>query len=234
MKPGEIQAVLFDLDDTLFDRQRTQSAVIEVIVGEFPDLFCGFERRKIANAFCLSDQHAGELFDSGESQATVRLGRSEKFLELLKLSSEYAQQVADLYLHHYPLVGRPVSGAKQLLETLVHQHPLALVSNGFAEMQRAKLAALDFAHYFDCQVYSANAGFRKPHPKIFQQAARKLGLTPVECLFVGDSHERDVIGARAAGMKTCWYNPDGLRLTPGAHKPDYDIGALRAVARLVR
>jgi FMN phosphatase YigB (HAD superfamily) len=233
MHSEKIAAVLFDLDDTLFDRQRTQPAVLDGILRELPELFAGLDRREIANAFYLSDRQGLEIFNQGATQDQVRLGRSEAFLRLLNLPPGSAQLVADEYTRQYPLVGRPVSGAKQLLAELVHKYPLGLVSNGFADMQQAKLESLGFAGFFDCLTFSAQAGFRKPHPKIFQQAACKLGLTPVECLYVGDSYEDDVLGARAAGMKTCWYNPEGVRLKPGSQKPDFEIGALSAVARLV-
>lgn len=228
-----IEAILFDLDDTLIDRQRTQSALLTVILGELPELFTGLDRQKIGNAFYVSDQQSIAAFEQGASQDVVRLTRGQAFLELLDLPQEQAPRIAELYMHHYPLVGRPVPGAGSVLAELSRNYPLGLVSNGFADMQRRKMDVLGFSRLFDCMVFSSQAGFRKPHPKIFQQAALQVSCTPPQCVFVGDSYDDDVIGARAAGMQTCWYNPEGTRLLPKQHKPDFEIGALSAVAKLV-
>jgi HAD superfamily hydrolase (TIGR01509 family) len=136
-------------------------------------------------------------------------------------------------MKQYPLAGRPMSGAKSSLTELSRHYPLGVVSNGFADMQRRKLAALGFSDLFKSMVFSSEAGVLKPQPEIFQRAATELQCAPADCLFVGDSYERDMLGARAAGMQTCWFNPGGTRLLPQQPKPDFEIGALSAIARLV-
>ncbi len=230
---SKIKAVLFDLDDTLFDRQRTQAALLEVILNELPELFAGIERQKIGNAFFVSDLKSIAVFETGAPQDVVRLTRARTFLEMLDLSPEHAQKIAELYIHHYPLVGRAMVGARSALTELSRHYPLGLVSNGFADTQRRKLAALDLTHLFKCLVLSGEVGSRKPHPEIFQHAARLLDYSPRACLFVGNSYDHDIVGARTAGMQTCWYNPEGTRLLPGKSRPDFEIGALSAIAKLV-
>jgi FMN phosphatase YigB (HAD superfamily) len=54
---------------------------------------------------------------------------------------------------------------------------------------------------------SADYGFQKPHPAIFDAAAARLGLHPREVWFTGDDYHNDVKGARGAGMNVIWYNP---------------------------
>ncbi|MEM3011015.1 MAG: HAD-IA family hydrolase, partial [Candidatus Bathyarchaeia archaeon] len=48
---------------------------------------------------------------------------------------------------------------------------------------------------------SAEVGWRKPHPKIFQEALRRLGAKAEETVFVGDNPIDDVQGAKNVGMK---------------------------------
>jgi hypothetical protein len=55
----------------------------------------------------------------------------------------------------------------------------------------------------------------KPQPEIFQKACEMLRKDPAECVYVGDAFEVDVVGAKAAGMQACWYNP-GLTACPAA------------------
>ncbi len=54
-------------------------------------------------------------------------------------------------------------------------------------------------HYFDPVLTSSEYGRRKPHPSIFLEASRRMGLPPQACAYVGDTISRDVVGARRAG-----------------------------------
>lgn len=66
------------------------------------------------------------------------------------------------------------------------------------------LGPLDFV------MSSADYGFRKPHPQLFNTAIAKLGCKPSETWFVGDTLTDDIVGAKNAGMIPIWYNP-GLK-----------------------
>lgn len=56
-------------------------------------------------------------------------------------------------------------------------------------------------HYFDVIVSSGVVGFAKPHRRIFEIAAERLGLLPTGVLYVGDDLEHDALGASRAGMQ---------------------------------
>lgn len=58
-----------------------------------------------------------------------------------------------------------------------------------------------FAPLFDAAVFSCELGIRKPNPKIYLEACRRLRVEPVECLFVGDGGSRELTGAAAVGMR---------------------------------
>ncbi len=90
---------------------------------------------------------------------------------------------------------------------------LAIVSN-WDERLRPLLARLDLLERFEVVVVSCEAGSRKPEPRIFQAATEALGLSPDQVLHVGDSLEHDVIGARAAGMRSV-----GIRRSQGREDP---------------
>ncbi|TMB96735.1 MAG: HAD family hydrolase [Chloroflexi bacterium] len=57
-----------------------------------------------------------------------------------------------------------------------------------------------FEPYLGAQVYSDEAGVRKPNPEIFEGAARLLGVELSRCWYVGDTIDRDVLGGRRAGI----------------------------------
>jgi len=79
---------------------------------------------------------------------------------------------------------------------------LAVVSNTFVassslDKQLKQVGILDF---FDFTLYSYQLDFRKPDPRIFEIAARKIGEKPQNILFVGDRIDNDIIPAMKAGM----------------------------------
>jgi putative hydrolase of the HAD superfamily len=93
---------------------------------------------------------------------------------------------------------------RQVLTELGSRMPLALVTNGAARLQRAKLAQTGIADHFDVIVDSETVGVGKPSPEMFTVALQKLGLTPGDAAMVGNDLRRDVAGARAAGVQPIW------------------------------
>ena len=79
-------------------------------------------------------------------------------------------------------------------------------------MQYEKLERFGFAPYVKHIVTSQEAGHEKPHPEFMALCVRKAGCAPEECVFVGDTFKKDVLGALDAGMHAVWYNAKGKAL----------------------
>ena len=77
---------------------------------------------------------------------------------------------------------------------------LAVCSNWDWDLERA-VASVGLDGLLDLVVTSAQAGARKPHPRIFDHTLDRCGLAPAETLFVGDTWGPDVEGPLAAGMR---------------------------------
>ena len=88
--------------------------------------------------------------------------------------------------------------------------PLALVTNGASCLQREKLAGSGLADRFDAVVVSGDLGVGKPDASVFRHALSLLGARADAAVMVGDSLDRDVEGARAAGLRGVWINRTGL------------------------
>jgi putative hydrolase of the HAD superfamily len=86
-------------------------------------------------------------------------------------------------------------------------HPLALVTNGAACLQREKLAASGLAGRFDAIVISADLGIGKPDASVFHHALALLHAD--RGVMIGDSLDRDIDGALAAGLDAVWINRFG-------------------------
>jgi putative hydrolase of the HAD superfamily len=76
---------------------------------------------------------------------------------------------------------------------------LGVVANWDERLEEV-LRAVGLLPCFDAVVSSSSVGWAKPHPAIFREALRRLGVEPHEALHIGDDPLRDVEGARAAGL----------------------------------
>jgi 2-haloacid dehalogenase len=106
-----------------------------------------------------------------------------------------------------------------LVELSRRGHTLALLSNGDEVMLRAQ--APRFGVSFDHVFAADQAGVYKPHPAIYRLPLEALGLAPEEVLHVAGSG-RDVIGAKAAGLRCYWSNRMGETLLEPTLAPDYE------------
>jgi putative hydrolase of the HAD superfamily len=118
------------------------------------------------------------------------------------------------------------------LRALHTTHRLGLVTNGPFDIQRAKLAASGLDPYFSAVAVSTEVGAGKPDPEIFSYALTQLGAAPTDAVMVGDSLERDVVGAQAAGIKVIWLNRS-RQSRPAGIRPDAEVETLHEVLGLL-
>ena len=115
--------------------------------------------------------------------------------------SAYAEQFAGQWeVTYYTRSLRP--GAKEMLERLrAAGYRLGVVSNNAALYAVFDmLERYGLRHLFEDVTVSSNTGFRKPAPDIFRIAMLRMGVRPEECIYVGDTVSRDIVGPRRAGM----------------------------------
>ena len=199
-------AVIFDVDDTLFDREAAQLLVLDIIIERYPELFGKHDKQKIAEAFLESDRLVTRDFQDGKPSSGLRRSRSIHFLQLLGLSDEYADKLTDFYVHNLPGVRATMEGADELISRLSGQYRIGIISNGLPDVQYRKLESIGIRQHCHCVVLSEELGIRKPDAGIFLHTASLLGVPPAACLYVGNSYRDDVIGAANAGMSACWFN----------------------------
>jgi putative hydrolase of the HAD superfamily len=96
--------------------------------------------------------------------------------------------------------------AKKLLKALsVENYKLGLVSNfTYAPLIYGALRKTGLNGFFDAVLVSADVGWRKPHVRIFEEALKRLGVKAEEAVYVGDSPEEDVKGAKQLGIRTIY------------------------------
>lgn len=221
-----IRAVLFDLDDTLFDRKAAQSIALELIVERFPHIFGRFEKERVIEAFLESDRLLTLNFDAGASSEGIREERSRIFLEILEIGEDIGDAITDIYVEEYPKLNAPVPGAVGIVKELSARFQIGVVTNGLPDVQYTKLESIGLHDSMSCIVLSEEIGIRKPDPRIFHHAADLIQIPPADCLYVGNSYTHDIVGAKAAGMLACWLRRSRSSVPSGEYKADFVIGDL--------
>lgn len=250
-----IRAILFDLDNTLVGEDEatdsalaktallagriagTEAAVVEAAAREAArTLFEASPVYAYADAMgiwwgeALWGDFIGDQAGLAELRAFVPRFRIEVWTRALSGAAVTDPAVAQALAAAFPRFRRasqPVDpDADAVLADLGRDHRLALVTNGAPDVQREKLAGTTLAVHFAAIVISAELGVGKPDPAIFRAALNAIGVPGTEAVMVGDSLERDVAGARRAGLRSIWLDPTGSARA-GSPAPDARIRSLR-------
>lgn len=190
----DIQAVIFDLDDTLYPEKDYVRSGYRVVAEAFPQvadmeqkLWAAFETRQPALDVVLEAEG---------------LAAEENKAKALRL---YRCQMPRIQL--YP-------GVRQLLQRLAEHKQLGMITDGRPEGQRAKLQALGMEGLFQKIIITDELGgpsYRKPNETAFRLMQQAMNVPFEKMVYIGDNRNKDFVAPQNLGMKTIWFaNPDGL------------------------
>ncbi|MBW8368751.1 MAG: HAD family hydrolase, partial [Arenimonas sp.] len=103
--------------------------------------------------------------------------------------------------------------------------PVAALTNGNADLERIGIQA-----HFQIYVSAREHGHAKPDTPIFHATCERLGQAPADVLHIGDDPMMDVVGARRAGMPSCWINRRRERWPADLPRPDLEFATLAGLA----
>lgn len=215
-----IKAVLFDLDDTLLDRDASVVFFIKQQYERLRHLFDGVPRNEYVSRFVALDEHGYVTKAIVYQQIESEFGLSGVWQELL---ADYRSQF-DAYCINVP-------GLEQTLKTLQALNlRLGIITNGPSPFQEQKIEAMGIANYFSVILVSSAEGVKKPDAEIFHRAVTRLGVEPHEAIFVGDNPTADIAGAQAFGMQAIWRRVDHWSCT-SADAVVEDLAQLPAIVQ---
>lgn len=207
-----IRAVLFDLDDTLFDHKHSRLCGLAALQVRFHKLQgVPLEELEREHEDLLSvDYHL--VLDGKISMLNGTTMRIRKLClaYIQGFSEQEAKEAGDLYNSVYMKNRQPVPGSVELLKYVKRVAKVGVVTNGLVNAQIEKLKICQIGEFIDFMVTSEAVGFKKPSKEIFEDALRRAGAMPSEVVFVGDSWDSDILPAYGFGMKTVWLNRYGL------------------------
>lgn len=189
-RPGPpVEAVVFDLDDTLFPQQSWLDGACDAAAARAAELGVDAPALRVA----LRRMLAG----GSDKGRTI-----DRALESIGADAP-VEPLVEAFLAYSPARLDPYPGVEESLRRFATVVPLALVSDGDPRGQRAKLAATGLAACFKVVVLSDDLGreHRKPDPLPFRTAVEALGVTAGATVSVGDRPDKDVLGATRAGLR---------------------------------
>jgi putative hydrolase of the HAD superfamily len=190
-----IKAVLFDLDGTLYNRDRLADALFHEQYTAFASELRDIERERFLREVHEMDDHGYGVKETGYRALVQAWG-----LDAV-LADRLCAHFWDSYDGHCTLS----NDVERTLEELRRRRlKLGVVTNGTSMRQRRKIEALGLEDAFDAILVSEEEGIRKPEAELFRRALARCGVAAHEALFVGDHPMADVEGAHNAGLRAVW------------------------------
>ncbi|WP_254047818.1 HAD family hydrolase [Prevotella sp. P5-92] len=139
-----------------------------------------------------------------ETKVEIELKYIEERIDGFNASLWLRPVVDDLYA----LTLSHTRRSRQVLTKLAQKMPMVLVSNFYGNVATV-LREMQLDTLFTSVIESAVVGVRKPDPRIFSLGVEALGIKPSETVVIGDSYDKDIEPAKAAGCRTVWYIGEG-------------------------
>ncbi|MFI1465861.1 HAD family hydrolase [Streptomyces wuyuanensis] len=206
-----IRAVLWDIDDTIFDyagADRTgmeRHLRAEGLAGIHESVDQALARWKE-----LTRVHWRRFEAGGVDFEAQRRDRVRDFLGATAMSDDEAEEWFARYVTHYEAAWQLFPDAVPALDLLATGFRHGVLSNSSIRNQHRKLTLLGVRDRFEAVVCAAELGVAKPQAAAFHAACEALRLPPGEVAYVGDHPDIDAEGAVAAGLTGIWLDRGGL------------------------
>jgi len=224
-----VRALVFDLDDTLFAER-------EFVLSGFAaaDQWLQAERQ-VTGFSAVAERLFGEgvrghIFDEALRQMGVRN------------EGELISQMVAVYRAHRPARLTLLPDAQWALTALSRRYKLGLITDGYGQTQRNKIAGLGLDSCFSLIVITDDLGREhwKPSPLAYRRVMQTLGMAGEECVYVGDNPTKDFVAANRLGWLTVQVRRPGsehagvaLETLPADHRPRQVIGSLHELVAIL-
>ena len=196
----QTKVVLFDLDNTLIDRQRIFKEMLMRKIGEYHTSISKEELENIVDEIIVWD-------NNGNQQ---RLVTFQQYIDKYNVDVT-AEELNAYWNDHSGEIIYVFDDALDTLQYLKTKYKLGIVSNGNTVSQRRKIKQLPFLEMFDYTLVSGEIGVHKPEIGIFTKVCEEMKVLPQECVFVGDNYRCDIEGSYHAGMKSVWISKEKVQ-----------------------
>ncbi len=220
-----IKAVIFDLDNTLVDFMRVKRAAVSGAAEAMVD--AGLKASKdeaIKRIFHMYDREGIEDQKVFDKMLANEYGEIDHRILAAGIVGYRRAKEGNMVLYTYV--------RQTLVQLLKMNLKLGLVSDAPRMSVWTRLVSLGLDAFFDAVVTTDDTGKKKPDPAPFLRVLQKLNVAPDEAVMVGDWVERDMVGAKALGMKTAFarYGDDFNTQDAGA---DVELADVRQLVTFI-
>jgi HAD superfamily hydrolase (TIGR02253 family) len=220
-----IKAIVFDLDNTLVDFMAMKRQAIDAAIDAMLDAGLDLTREEVKSRIDAIYKERGieyqQVFDDLMFSVFQRL--NHRILASGIIAYRKAREAA---LKPYPHV------TATLMELHRKNIKLAVLTDAPSREAWLRLCHVNLHHIFSIAVTFDDTGERKPSPKPFNKALEMLEVAPHEALMIGDWAERDMVGAKAVGMRTAFARYGDVFNTVD-HGADFELNDINDLLEIV-
>lgn len=200
--------IFFDIDGTLIDHLSASAAASLALYDQYPGQV-PFAREEFPAAWeAIMDVHFNRFTRGEISLWDQRRARIRDSFGAPELTDAETDERYFVFIREYENLTRAYDDAAPCLEKLAG-HQLGIISNGAGDQQLGKLRRAGILEYFTVTAFPEDTGFGKPHPSIFQEACRRAGEDPRDCIHIGDDLINDIHASNAMGIRPIWIDRAG-------------------------
>ena len=211
------RAMLIDMDDTILSAYGRPEIAWNRIADEFAGEFGPLLPQQVAASvltyarqFWTTAEPVWRLKLAEARRLTVKGGFAALAAKGHPLSDDLAVRVADRFTAYREEEMFVFPGAHDAIDALKARGiKLALVTNGAADTQRAKVERFELAHRFDHIQIEGEHGFGKPEERAYLHAMQTLGVTAADTWMIGDNLEWEVEAPQRLGIYSVWMDVHG-------------------------
>ena len=201
-----IKAVIFDLDNTLYDYNDCDAPAMKKVTAVGCELF-GCTEEKFLAMYDEAKKLVKKQMHYNNAAQHSRVFYVQKTSELFGVSP--AKTVLALYSAYWDTfidAMQPYDGAIKFLTALKNKGiKTAICSDMTAHIQYRKIARLGLNDLIDCVLTSEETETEKPSPINFHYALDKTGVRPEEAVYIGDSVDKDIKGALGVAIRPVFF-----------------------------
>lgn len=236
-----IEAIIFDLDDTLISWAKPALSWPDYLAPMMKSAVAYLNEQGVETDTATFGATFGRIvrgawqrsYDEDDTTAVSMAGVLHATLSTLNVDPDSIDiQALMRAFNWYPMPGvKAFPDAIEVLSTLKQRgYKIGLITNAFQPMwmRDAELEEEGLMDFLDARITSGDTGFMKPDPAIYWRMMGMLNTTPDKSMYIGDTPHRDVLGANRSGMVSVLIDPPHLDKPPTTEEEeaDYTITAL--------
>lgn len=228
-----IKAVFFDFVGTLLSKESETVTHLKIMEEVVKKANAQIEPKKLLEEYeALTKEKFNQL--AGKPYKPIRIIDAEAMNELgKKYGFKVPENFWEIHLKMHQQYGKLYDEALETLKALKEKGlHVGMITDSDNDYLKAHLEALGILKLFNSITTSEEAGFFKPHPKMFEIALKKAGVKGEEAVYVGDNPKKDCVGARQVDIMSILFDKTGEKREQWG-ECEFIISDLREVLTIV-